>query len=68
MLILSIMTVLVTFEIYNHETNHIFLFLLMHSSHNDQGRAGSQTILRQLMSVHRNVEAQVYKEGNVFKG
>ena len=38
MLILSIMSVFVTFEICNHETNRTFLFLLMHFRPNDHGR------------------------------
>ena len=43
MLILSIMTVFVTFEICNHETNYTLSFLLMHFRPNDQGRARSRS-------------------------
>ena len=43
MLILSIMTVFVTFEICDHETNRTFLFLLIRFEPNDQGRARSRS-------------------------
>ena len=68
MLILSNMSVFVTFEICNYETNHVFCFFLCVLGQITKIWHDPEAILGQLMSARRNVKVEDYKERSVFKG